>query len=67
MMDASPTLPGRHRFIHQPMSSAIGIVQAIVNSPHGEARRALTTMSARTASRMIMIARTAIIAVTPVT
>ena len=66
-IDASPTLPERQRFIHQPMSSAIGIVQAIVNSPHGEARSALTTINASTASRMIMIASTATIAVTPVT
>ena len=67
MIDASATLPGRQRFIHHPISSAIGIVHAIVNSPHGEARSAFTTISASTASRMIMIARTAIIAVTPVT
>ena len=67
MIDASPTFPGRHRFIHHPISSAIGIVQAIVNRPHGDPRKALTTISARTASKMIMIARTAIIAVTPVT
>src|SRR2546425_928652 len=65
-IDASPTLPGRQRFIHQPMSRAMGMVQAIVNSPHGDARSAFTTINASTASRMIMIARTAIIAVTPV-
>ena len=45
----------------------MGIVQAMVNSPHGDARSAFTTINASTASRMIMIASTAIIAVTPVT
>ena len=63
--DASPTLPGRHRFIHHPMSSAIGTVQPSVNSPQGDALRALTTMSASTASRMIMMNSTASIAVAP--
>ena len=67
MIDASPTFPGRQRFIHQPISKAMGIVQAIVNSPHGDARSALTTINASTASRIIMIASTATIAVTPVT
>src|SRR5438132_10702255 len=38
--DASPTLPGRHRFIHHPMSSAMGIVHAMVNRPQGDALRA---------------------------
>ena len=33
MTVASSTLPGRSTFIHQPISSAIGIVLAIVNSP----------------------------------
>jgi len=49
------------------MSRAIGTVQAMVKRPHGEARSAFTTISASTASRMIMIASTATIAVTPVT
>ena len=65
--DASATLPGRKLFIHQPISSAIGIVLAIVNRPQGLPRSALTTTSARTARRMIMIARMATIAASPAT
>ena len=64
---ASIVRPGRHTFIQKPMSSAIGMVQAMVNIPHGLSRRALTTTSASTASRMIMMARMAIIAASPVT
>src|SRR2546429_3147547 len=63
--DASPTLPGRHRFIHHPMSSAMGIVHAMVNRPQGDALRAFTTINASTASRMIMMNSTASIAVAP--
>ena len=37
------------------MNTAIGIVAAIVNVPHGLSLSALTTTSATTASRMIMI------------
>ena len=43
------------------------MVVAIVNSPHGLPRSALTTTSASTASRMIMIARIATIAARPAT
>ena len=64
---ASATLPGLMAFIHQPMSSAIGIVIDSVNSPHGLSRSALTTTSASTASRMIMIAKMATIAAMPAT
>ena len=39
----------------------MGIVLAIVNRPHGLPRSALTTTSASTASRMIMIAKIATI------
>jgi len=53
------------RVIHSPMNSAIGIVAEIVNSPHGLSRSALTTTSASTASRMIMIAKIATIAAKP--
>ncbi len=67
MTVASATLPGRTTFIHQPMSSAIGIVIESVNSPHGLSRSALTTTSASTASRMIMIAKIATIAARPAT
>ena len=45
----------------------MGIVQAMVNSPHGLALSAFTTTSASTASRMIMIARMATIAASPAT
>jgi len=37
------------------MNSATGIVIATVNVPHGELTSALTTISASTASKMIMI------------
>src|SRR6266576_3091168 len=33
MIDASTTCPGRILYIHNPTSSAIGIVQAMVNVP----------------------------------
>ena len=64
---ASATLPGRMLFIQQPMRIAIGIVAAMVKRPHGLSRSALTTTSASTASRMIMIAKMAIIAAMPAT
>jgi hypothetical protein len=67
MAEASSTRPGRRTFIHQPISRAMGIVQAMVKSPHGLALRAFTTTSASTASRMIMMARIAIIAAIPAT
>ena len=60
-------LPGRSMLIHQPISSAIGIVHEIVNRPHGLSRSALTTTSASTASRMIMIAKIATMPATPAT
>ena len=49
------------------MRKAIGIVIASENVPHGDCASALTTTSARTASRMIMIANTAISAAAPPT
>ena len=47
------------------MKSAIGIVAAIVNVPHGLPFKALTTTSATTASSTIMMSRTVISAVNP--
>ena len=47
------------------MNTAIGIVAAMVNVPQGLPRSALTTTSATTASRMIMISSTVSSAVTP--
>ena len=47
------------------MNTAIGIVAAIENVPQGLSLSALTTTSATTASRMIMIRRTVRSAVTP--
>ena len=47
------------------MSSAIGIVQAIVNKPHGDALSAFTSTSATTASRMTMMNSTASIPAIP--
>ena len=41
------------------MSSAIGIVSAIVTMPHGDSARALTTTRPSTAIRMIMMPRIA--------
>ena len=49
------------------MKIAIGIVIASENVPHGESASALTTTSASTASRMIMIEKTAISAAMPPT
>src|ERR1700754_4440575 len=49
------------------MKSAIGIVIARLNVPHGEFASALTTTSASTASRITMIARTATSAAAPPT
>ena len=43
------------------------MVQRMVNTPHGLSSSALVTTSASTASRMTMIASTAIIASMPVT
>ena len=44
--------------MYKPISSAIGIVAAMVNRPHGLAVSAFTTTSASTARMMIMIAST---------
>ena len=49
------------------MKNAIGIVIASENVPHGDAASAFTTTSASTASRMIMIEKTATSAATPPT
>ena len=49
------------------MKNAIGIVIARLNVPHGEFASALTTTSASTASRITMIASTAISAAAPPT
>ena len=49
------------------MNTAIGMVAAMVNVPHGLPLSALTTTSPITASRMIMISRTVISAVNPPT
>ena len=47
------------------MRKAIGIVIAIEKVPHGESASAPTTTSASTASRMIMMQKTATSAATP--
>ena len=49
------------------MRKAIGIVIAIEKVPHGESASAPTTTSASTASRMIMMQKTATSAATPPT
>src|SRR5579862_5165210 len=58
--DVSSTLPGRRVRKYTPMSSAIGIVIAMVNVPHGLALSAFTTTSAHTASKITMMLITAI-------
>ncbi len=64
---ASTVLPGRMIRIQTPMRSAIGMVQRIEKIAQGLSLSALVTTRASTASRMIMIARIAIIANRPVT
>ena len=49
------------------MKMAIGIVIEIENTPHGLSASALTTTSASTASRMVMITSTPTMAATPPT
>jgi hypothetical protein len=49
------------------MNKAMGIVIAMEKVPQGESARAFTTTRARTASRMIMIEKTASSAATPPT
>ena len=44
--------------MYTPINSAIGIVAAMVNSPHGLAVSAFTTTRLRTARMMIMMAST---------
>src|SRR5262249_29439350 len=63
---ASSVLPGRQTFIQNPISTAIGMVQAIVNTPHGLSLSAFTTTRASTASRITMMASTATMVSTPV-
>jgi hypothetical protein len=66
MTDASMVRPGRMTRIQKPISIAMGMVQAMVKTPHGLPRSAFTTTSASTASRMIMMARIAAIVSIPV-
>ena len=49
------------------MNSAIGIVQAMVNVPHGLSASAFTTSSPSPASATVMMNRTAMEAETPAT
>ena len=67
MAVASSTRPGRTNRIQMPITIAIGIVRPSVTVPHGLARSALTTTSASTAIRMIMIPSIATSAVKPAT
>ena len=64
---ASMVLPGRMIRIQTPMPRAMGMVQRMEKMPQGLSLSALVTTRASTASRMIMIARIAIIAKSPVT
>ena len=58
MIEHSNTRPGRQYRRYQPMNTAMGIVAAMVNVPHGLPASAFTTTSPTTANRMIMISRT---------
>ena len=57
--EVSSTLPGRRVRKYTPISSAMGIVIAMVNVPHGLALSAFTTTSAQTASKITMMLITA--------
>ena len=61
----SSTRPGRIQRTYTPMNSAIGMVIATVNVPHGLFASAFTTISASTASSSTMIINIPIIATTP--
>lgn len=65
-IEASTVFPGRQTFIQKPMISAIGMVQRMVKTPHGECSSARTTTRASTARRITMMARIATIARMPV-
>ncbi len=66
-MVASTVFPGRMMRIQMPIPSAMGMVQSREKIAQGLSLRALVTTSASTARRMIMIARIATIANSPVT
>ena len=51
--------------INKPITIAKGIVAAIVKSPHGLSAKALTTTKPNTASKIVMIANSEIIATKP--
>lgn len=59
--------PGRIQRRYTPMKSAIGMVMATENTPHGDSPRALTTTRARMAVMITMISRVAMIAAVPPT
>ena len=67
MADASATLPGRILYIHNPVSSAAGIVSRIVNIPHGLSANAFTTTNPILASVQIRMNNVATELVTPAT
>ena len=63
--DTSMIRPGRSQRRYTPINSAMGIVIATVNVPHGLIASAFTTTSPNTASKITMIARMPTIAVSP--
>src|SRR5258708_23474302 len=67
MIEHSSTLPGRQYRKYTPISSAIGMVAAIVKVPHGLPFNAFTTTSATTATSTIMMSTTVSSAVNPPT
>ncbi len=67
MSETSNTRPGRRKRRYTPIKSAMGMVMAMENAPHGDSASAFTTTNASTASRMIMMDSTAMRAATPPT
>src|SRR5882762_7149361 len=65
--DTSEMRPGRKNLRYTPMKMAMGMVIAIEKTPHGLSARALTTTSARTASRITMMTSTPTMAAAPPT
>jgi hypothetical protein len=66
-MVASVILPGRILYMYSPISSARGIVTAMVNTPHGLSLSAFTNATPTPARAITMMNRIAMPAVNPAT